>query len=476
MLTETKLFGMRARPLGLGYRISGVAERHGLLVLVLVGYAAALLLTASGTAPDTWLAVVGGREIAHHGLPSVDHLTILAHGERWVDQQWLAQLFFYGAYAAGGLSIVALMSACFAFAAIAGAAAHARWRGADMRTTVWVVAAAMVSYLLPAEVPRSQTLAYPFFVGVVWLLIRDSIRPAVSVLFALPLLTLWSNLHGSVLVGVCLVVLHGLWVIRRRTVVGACLVVGGLLSLFASPYATGLPHYYGSTMFNPAFKLLNEWGPTTLGLATAPLFVLLFAAAYLFGRAGRQFTVTETIVLAVTAVAALHAIRFTVWFALAAVMILPRPLSTLFKPQPPPIDLNRLCGKLGVAAVVGLVGVMFVRGVAGFPSTAAAAVTSAAGDRSAVFASELYGDWLLTTAPSLRGRLAYDSRIELLPARDVVRIQLAQAAGLGWRDLSRRYRVFVLNASDQSRLISNLSHAGYTQRYRHGPLVVLART
>jgi hypothetical protein len=172
----------------------------------------------------------------------------------------------------------------------------------------------------------------------------------------------------------------------------------------------------------------------------------------------------------------LHAIRFTVWFAIAALMILPRPLSTLLKPQPPPIDLNRLCGRLGIAAVFGLVGIMFVRGVPGFPSAASAAVTASSGDKSAVFASELYGDWLLTVAPSLRGRVAYDSRIELLPARIVGQIQLAQAAGIGWQDLSRRYRVFVLNASDQSRLVANLSHAGYTRRYQDGSLVVIART
>ena len=100
---------------------------------------------------------------------------------------------------------------------------------------------------------------------------------------------------------------------------------------------------------------------------------------------------------------------------------------------------------------------------------------SASGDKSAVFASELYGDWLLTVEPTLRSRVAYDSRIELLSARVVGQIQLAQVAGIGWRDLSRRYRVFVLNAADQVRLISNLSQAGYTQRYRHDGLVVIAR-
>ena len=45
---------------------------------------------------DGWLVILGGREIVHHGLPSHDNLTIWTHGREWVDQQWLAQLLFYG--------------------------------------------------------------------------------------------------------------------------------------------------------------------------------------------------------------------------------------------------------------------------------------------------------------------------------------------------------------------------------------------
>jgi hypothetical protein len=474
VLTEAKVVRVTARPLAVRAAVSSITERQGLLVLVLACYVAALLLTATGTAPDTWLAVVGGREVAH-GLPSVDHLTILAGGARWVDQQWLAQLLFYGVYTGGGLLLIALMSATFAFAAIVGAATVARWRGANMRATVWVAAVAMVPYLLPAEVPRAQTLACPLFVAVAWLLIQDSVQASRRVLLVLPILALWANLHGSVLVAICLVALHGLWLLRTRPLVGGILVTGSLACVFASPYATGLPHYYRSTLFNSSFKLLSEWGPTTLKLETVPLFVLMFAAAYVYGRARRLFTPTETIIVLVTAVAALHAVRFTVWFALAALMILPRPIASLMQTQPPPPHLNRLCGRLGIAAIVGVLGIVVLKGVAGYPTAASAAVTSAAGDTSAVFASELYGDWLLTVAPSLRGRVAYDSRIELLSANVVGRIQLAQATGLGWQDLSDRYPVFVLNASDERNLIADLSRAGYAPRYQHGSLVVMAR-
>src|SRR5438128_10994334 len=49
---------------------------------------------------DGWLAILGGHEVVHHGLPSHDALAIWSHGHHWVDQQWLGQLFFCGLSAA----------------------------------------------------------------------------------------------------------------------------------------------------------------------------------------------------------------------------------------------------------------------------------------------------------------------------------------------------------------------------------------
>src|SRR5262249_20637019 len=69
----------------------------GLFVVGVVGNLPSELLQ------DMWLAVAGGREVVEHGLPHHDTLAIWTHGREWVDQQWLAQLFYYGLYAAGGI-------------------------------------------------------------------------------------------------------------------------------------------------------------------------------------------------------------------------------------------------------------------------------------------------------------------------------------------------------------------------------------
>ena len=52
---------------------------------------------------DSWLTLVSGREVVEHGLPGADRLTVWTLGSDWVDQQWGAQLAFYGVFLVGGL-------------------------------------------------------------------------------------------------------------------------------------------------------------------------------------------------------------------------------------------------------------------------------------------------------------------------------------------------------------------------------------
>ena len=103
METVVPAAGSRARPwlerLGQdGLVLASFAVFAGALVLRLVGQ-----LNADG-----WLALVTGRWIARHGIPHHDTLTVWSHGQAWVDQQWLAQLGFYGLYVLGGIRAVML--------------------------------------------------------------------------------------------------------------------------------------------------------------------------------------------------------------------------------------------------------------------------------------------------------------------------------------------------------------------------------
>src|SRR5438105_8298083 len=101
------------------------------------------LVTLAGALPrellsDSWFVILGGREVAHHGLPSHDALTVWAHGRAWVDQQWLGQLIFYGLFALGGVKLVLLSHAAVVGAAFVLAIVIARWRGGSTRAVCWI--------------------------------------------------------------------------------------------------------------------------------------------------------------------------------------------------------------------------------------------------------------------------------------------------------------------------------------------------
>src|SRR6476646_5800580 len=100
----------------------------GLLAVAGALWCGMLAFLPSEMSPDGWYAFLGGDLIVHHGLPSHDTLTVWGHGRRWVDQQWLAQLVYYGLYALGGLRVALLANAVLVVGSFtaAGRLAHAR--------------------------------------------------------------------------------------------------------------------------------------------------------------------------------------------------------------------------------------------------------------------------------------------------------------------------------------------------------------
>lgn len=441
-------------------RFAGFLEENGLLVMALGAFAIVFLIgLRTNLVVDSWLAFMAGRWIAQHGLPSHNAFTVLAHGHRWTDQQWLAQLAFYALWRVGGVKLALLVHALLVTSGLAGTAAIARARGATARSVTWVAVPVFVAYFPVAAVLRTQSFAFPLFAATLWLVLADAKQPSRRVFATLPLLMLWANLHGSVLVGSMIVSLAALVaIVRERRPSGRSLVllVGAWACVFASPYALHLPAYYQKIFVGGDFKqLVTEWAPTTLGPTTAAVFVIILAGLWLLGRGGRRTPVLDQLIFALTAVLALDAIRNMAWIALTALAVLPRILDEVRPPSPGQRPLNRL---LALAAATVLV-VSFV-GVAlkptkwftvSFPSAAAAATSSAAGTGGKVFATTPYTDWLLWARPELAGRLAFDARLELLSASQLRQLSRFEGRAGDWLKTVRGYRVFVLDpATDRA--------------------------
>src|SRR4029079_8613038 len=87
------------------------AENHLLLVAWLVLLILLLVVGRELLNVDSWLTLVSGREIVEHRLPHRETLTVIPAGREWIDQQWLAQLLFYGLVRVRGLGLALLVHA-----------------------------------------------------------------------------------------------------------------------------------------------------------------------------------------------------------------------------------------------------------------------------------------------------------------------------------------------------------------------------
>src|SRR6476660_8029119 len=109
----------------------GWLEREAFPVAIGALYGIVLLLLMPGElVQDSWSTLVGGREIANHGLPHRETLTVMAHGVRWIDQQWLSQILFYEMFQAGGYRLILLVHVALIASAFGLALVAARHRGA----------------------------------------------------------------------------------------------------------------------------------------------------------------------------------------------------------------------------------------------------------------------------------------------------------------------------------------------------------
>jgi hypothetical protein len=226
---------------------------------------------------------------------------------------------------------------------------------------------------------------------------------------------------------------------------GLLLAVLAPCCILVSPYALELPGYYHLMLANPLLtRYVSEWQRSWPGTRTAVFYLVLAVGAWRLVGQRRRVPVFDLVAFALLALVAVQALRGIVWFGLAAVPILAPQLD-------PVIARIRLlaspaAARVGLAlAAAGLVVVCVVLArpsswfVAGWPAAAASnAATLAAHDPSVrIFADDRHADWLLWSQPSLRGRVAYDVRFELLTPQQFRTLRAAKPS------LLRAYGVFV---------------------------------
>jgi hypothetical protein len=324
---------------------------------------AIILLTGNRTLLDVdtyWHIAVGQSIIAHHALPYVDTYSFTKTGQPWISSSWLSQVIFAQAYALAGWTGPVVLTA----SAIASTFAALVWimskRFAPMHAVFVGASAALIS--MGHFLARPHILVLPVMLAWAWTLVSASDHKRAPSFWALPLMVLWANLHGSFVLGIVLVApfgLDALWnaeAAERRslavrwaafavaTVAAACLTPYGWNSILAAQKILSL---------GDAMSLIPEWQPVNFAQPKFfELSVLVCVAAILMS--GIKLSPPRILLVAGFLYMALSHVRNIEVFAVFVPLLVAKPLAEQWHVAPSP---QMRPSRSGVALLVLLLGV-----------------------------------------------------------------------------------------------------------------------
>lgn len=450
------------------------------VALAVLAGAAAVLLSWSGLRElqaDSFRLLYTGRWIAQHGLPHREVFTTAAGSHMYVDQQWLAELLSYEVWRIGGyVALVGLSAGLFALGY--GLLAAMLRRRASSAVVIAALSIAILGALSLTFV-RAQLFVPPLFVSLLWLCLHDSGRQRLSwpVLLVLPLLALWANLHGSVLIGAAIASAYFAWrglalvrSSRGSAIAYLALAVAAFLTPLATPYGLHVLNYYREMLGNPAVARADiEWDPPQFPALSFFQFVLPLTlacasslAALLKGRRPRSLLV---IAVAISAVASAVAMRNDIWMAIAAAALFADTAPTWIRTASPSFIFRTgiVASALVVAAVVVALTVSRSDGAyeAHAPVRALAATAAYLADHpcAAVLADNTSASALLWLDPAAAGRVGFDGELEAYPQHALSEwVDYQSATGAGWVSTTRHYELLIGSRYDHPALTRRLAH------------------
>jgi len=154
--------------------------------------------------PDTYSHIAVGRWIFAHGaVPATDPFSFSMHGAPWIAFEWLSEVTYAAVYALFDWNgVVAFASAMIALAV--GLLMRFLLRELPPVHALLVVIAVVI-LLTPHMLARPHVLTLPVIVTWAAALVHCMDRRAAPPYWALPLLVLWANLHGSVVLSLGLI-------------------------------------------------------------------------------------------------------------------------------------------------------------------------------------------------------------------------------------------------------------------------------
>ncbi|HEX5823663.1 MAG TPA: hypothetical protein VFY18_04300 [Candidatus Limnocylindrales bacterium] len=437
-------------------------------------------------------------------IPRVDTFTFTAAGQPWQNQQWGAQVLLDVAYRLAGWTGLVLLRAALVGCAFGLLFDACRRRSGSVRIAAWLALAAFACAAVTLGL-RPQLFAVALFSAVLWVVVQRRERPGLTWL-AVPLILLWTNVHGSFFLGPLLV---GIGLVEdlvdrdpawRRS---AALLVGALVATVVNPFGLTVWSYVAGISTNELItSRVTEWQPTTVRTPEGVLFYgsagLVAIAFVVAARRGRVVRPTTLLWLVPFLAIGAYAVRGLAWWPLVAAVVVaglaavPADASSSSRPVRPAPEGTPMMRRtnLVLTAILVLAAVAALpawrpidpglRAPAGVVGTAPPGITGALrglvrpGDR--LLAPQPWGSWFEFALPDTL--VAIDSRIELFPIEVWNNLDRIETGATGWEAALAGWGVSIVVASpDQRDFVTRLQAAGWRDAFHDedGTVLVLAR-
>lgn len=256
--------------------LSRVSGRAVLATTIVTIVALAALLGRVGSDAQ-WLVALGHVIVHRRAIPDGIPFAGTPTG-RWPNSLVLAELIFDGLHAVLGNRGLMLAQLAAAAGGLVLLARDARADGADAVGTSAALLVAGVGAMPSLAIARVQLFSLVMFPALLLLLRAQSRAPSRRLWLVVPLLALWSNLHGGALLGLGVVVAYlVLERGRHQPWLAAGVGVASAAALCVTPAGLRTVAYYHGVLTNTAAQRgTGEWGPLSL---SSPLDIVLALAA-----------------------------------------------------------------------------------------------------------------------------------------------------------------------------------------------------
>jgi len=250
---------------------------NGRLVWLTIAFATAICASAATVGADARWLVALGREIVEQGAIPAGVPFAAAFSAGWENVPALGEIIFH--WLDAGLSDrgLVLAQAVAVACALSLLELDMRRRRAPELSRVLVLLLVVVACIPAFVVVRAQVFSLALFPLLLLLLRAEEREPSRRIWLVVPLIALWSNLHGGALLGVGVAGAYLLFGrLRREPVTAALVLAASALALCATPSLWRTPDYYLGVLGNEAARRgVGLWSPLSL----APLDVAFVAVA-----------------------------------------------------------------------------------------------------------------------------------------------------------------------------------------------------